>query len=93
MCVVWGLVNYREQALLKRRIVVSSQGALRVLVSSYCCSSYGAVNHFSFLGPFSSSFYGGMPGSRSGWASEQGEGGGDRRFLERKLGKRITFEM
>jgi hypothetical protein len=29
-----------------------------VLVSSYCCSSYGAVNPFSSLGPFSSSFIG-----------------------------------
>jgi hypothetical protein len=33
-----------------------------------------------------------MPGSESGseWVEEQGEGG---RFLERKLGKGITFEM
>jgi hypothetical protein len=29
-----------------------------VLVSSYCCSSYGAANPFSFLGTFSSSFIG-----------------------------------
>jgi hypothetical protein len=29
-----------------------------VLVSSYCCSSYGAANPFNFLGPFSSSFIG-----------------------------------
>jgi hypothetical protein len=37
----------------------------------------------------------GMPGqgSRSGWVDEQGEGGWDRRFLEGKLGKGITFEM
>jgi hypothetical protein len=37
----------------------------------------------------------GMPGagSRSGWVGEQGEGGEDRRFSERKLGKGITFEM
>jgi hypothetical protein len=33
------------------------------------------------------------PGSRSGRVGEQGERGGDRRFLERKLGKGITFEM
>jgi hypothetical protein len=33
-------------------------GALGVLVSSYCCSSYGAANPFSSLGPFSSSFIG-----------------------------------
>jgi hypothetical protein len=26
-------------------------------------------------------------GSRSGWVGKQGEGGGDRVFLERKLGK------
>jgi hypothetical protein len=37
--------------------------------------------------------YRGMPGSRSGWVGEQGQWGGDRRFSERKLGKRITFEM
>ena len=29
-----------------------------VLVASHCCSSYGAVNPFSFLGPFSGSFLG-----------------------------------
>jgi hypothetical protein len=29
----------------------------------------------------------------SGWVGEQGEGGGDREFLEGKLGKGITFEM
>jgi hypothetical protein len=29
-----------------------------VLVSSYCCSSYGAANPFSSLGTFSSSFIG-----------------------------------
>jgi hypothetical protein len=34
-----------------------------------------------------------VPGSRSGWVREQGEGGGDRGFAERKLGKGITFEM
>jgi hypothetical protein len=35
------------------------------------------------------------PGSRSGWIGEQGEGGAQRprRFMERKLGKGITFEM
>jgi hypothetical protein len=39
--------------------------------------------------------YRGMPGpgSRSGWVGEQGEEGGYRGFLERKLGKGITFEM
>jgi hypothetical protein len=29
-----------------------------VLVGSYCCSSYGAVNPFNSLGPFSSSSIG-----------------------------------
>jgi hypothetical protein len=35
------------------------------------------------------------PGSGSGWVGEQGDGvgGGDRGFVERKLGKGITFEM
>ena len=33
------------------------------------------------------------PGSRSGWVGEQGKGGGDRGFSERKLGKGIAFEM
>jgi hypothetical protein len=33
------------------------------------------------------------PGSRSRWAEEQGEEGGYKRFLERKLGKGIAFEM
>jgi hypothetical protein len=33
------------------------------------------------------------PGSGSGWVGEQWEGGGDRGFSERKLGKGITFEM
>jgi hypothetical protein len=39
--------------------------------------------------------YRGMPGprSRSGWVGKQEEGGGDRGFLERKLGKGIAFEM
>jgi hypothetical protein len=39
--------------------------------------------------------YRGMPGpgSRCGWVGEQGEVGGDRGFLERKLGNGITFEM
>ena len=39
--------------------------------------------------------YRGMPGpgSGSGWAGEQGEGGEDRGFLEGKLGKGMTFEM
>jgi hypothetical protein len=39
--------------------------------------------------------YRGMPGpgSWSGWVGEQEEGRGDRRFLEGKLGKGITFEM
>jgi hypothetical protein len=37
----------------------------------------------------------GMPGSggRNEWVGEQGERGGDRGFSERKVGKRITFEM
>ena len=39
-------------------LVVYSLGALRVLVSSYCCCSYRAANPFSFLGTFSSSFIG-----------------------------------
>jgi hypothetical protein len=36
-----------------------------------------------------------MPGqgSRSGWVGEQGEGGGDRRVLEGKLGKEVIFKM
>jgi hypothetical protein len=36
-----------------------------------------------------------MPGpeSRNGWVVEQGEGGGDRGFMEEKPGKGITFEM
>jgi hypothetical protein len=33
------------------------------------------------------------PGSRRGWVGEQGEWGGDKGFLEEKLGKEITFEM
>jgi hypothetical protein len=33
------------------------------------------------------------PGSRSGWDSELGEEGEDRRFLEGKLGNGITFKM
>jgi hypothetical protein len=33
------------------------------------------------------------PGSGSGWVGEQGEGDGNRVFLERKPGKGITFEM
>jgi hypothetical protein len=37
--------------------------------------------------------YRGIPGSRSGWVGEQGEWGGDRGFLKRKLGKRIRFEI
>jgi hypothetical protein len=39
--------------------------------------------------------YRGMPGSGSWsrWVGEQGEGEGDRGFLERKLGKRIACEM
>ena len=39
--------------------------------------------------------YRGMPGpgSGSGWVGEQEEGGRDRGFLERKLGKGIAFEM
>ena len=36
-------------------LVVQSLGALGVLVSSYCCSSYESANPFSSLGPFSSS--------------------------------------
>jgi hypothetical protein len=39
--------------------------------------------------------YRGMPrpGRESGWVGEQGEWGGDRRVLEGKTGKGITFEM
>jgi hypothetical protein len=33
------------------------------------------------------------PGSRSRWVGEEGEGRGERGFLEGKLGKGITFEM
>jgi hypothetical protein len=56
----------------------------------------GLVGHRGRRGPWSCEDsmppYGGMPGpkSGSGWVGEQGEGGGDRGFLERKLGK---FEM
>ena len=32
-------------------------------------------------------------GSRSGWVGEQGEGGWDKRFLEVKSGKGITFKI
>jgi hypothetical protein len=32
------------------------------------------------------------PGN-SGWVGKHGKVGGDREFLERKLGKGITFEM
>jgi hypothetical protein len=32
-------------------------------------------------------------GSRSWWVREQGDGGEDRGFSERKLGKGIVFEM
>jgi hypothetical protein len=39
-------------------IDVLSQGALGVLVSSYCCFCYRAANSFSSLGTFSSSFTG-----------------------------------
>jgi hypothetical protein len=31
------------------------------------------------------------PGSRSGWVKEQGEVGGRRRFLERKLEKELEM--
>jgi hypothetical protein len=36
-----------------------------------------------------------MPGTKSGsaWFGEQGEGGEDRGFLERKQGKLIAFEI
>jgi hypothetical protein len=39
--------------------------------------------------------YRGMPGTESGngWVGKQGEGGGDRGFLEGKLRKGTTFEM
>jgi hypothetical protein len=39
--------------------------------------------------------YRGMPGPRSGsgWVGEQGEAGGDRGILERKMENGITFEM
>jgi hypothetical protein len=33
------------------------------------------------------------PGVGSGWVGEQEEEGGDRGFLERKLGKSIIFDM
>jgi hypothetical protein len=33
------------------------------------------------------------PGSKSGWVGEQGNMGGYRGFLVRKLGKGIAFEM
>jgi hypothetical protein len=34
-----------------------------------------------------------ISGNGSGWVGEQGKGGGDRSFLEGKLGKGIIFEM
>ena len=39
--------------------------------------------------------YSGMPkpGSRNQLVGEQGEGGGEKVFLEGKLGNEITFEM
>jgi hypothetical protein len=39
--------------------------------------------------------YRGLPGPErgSGWVGEQVEEGRDRRFLEEKLGKGITFEI
>jgi hypothetical protein len=39
--------------------------------------------------------YKGMPGPGSGseWVGEQGQGEGDRGFLEGKLGKGIAFKM
>ena len=37
-------------------VVCLVPGSSEVLVGSYCCSSYGAVNPFSSLGPFSGSF-------------------------------------
>jgi hypothetical protein len=48
---------------LESLLVYSSVGGLvpgssGVLVGSYCCSSYGAANPFSYLGTFSSSFTG-----------------------------------
>jgi hypothetical protein len=49
------------------------------------------LQRFYAPGSNSSSWLG--PGSRSGWVREQAEGRGDRGFLERKLGKGITFEM
>jgi hypothetical protein len=36
-------------------LVFLSLEALSVLLGSYCCSSYGAANPFSSLGPFSNS--------------------------------------
>ena len=33
------------------------------------------------------------PGLGNGCVGEQGDGGGDRGFLERKIGKGITFKM
>jgi hypothetical protein len=44
MCILW--------------LVVYPLGALRLLVISYCCSSYGAAKPVSSLGPFCSSFIG-----------------------------------
>ena len=34
-----------------------------------------------------------VPGSRSGWAGEKEEKGRDRKVLEGKLGKGLTFKM
>jgi hypothetical protein len=39
---------------------VTNSGGGRVLVSSYCCSSYRVADLFSSLGTFSSSFIGAL---------------------------------
>ena len=48
------ICSWRHKSHHVYSLVIQSQGALGVLVSSQCCSSYGAANPFSSLGPFSS---------------------------------------
>jgi hypothetical protein len=59
----------------------------------------GLIGHHGRRGPWSCEGsmpqYRGMPGpgSWNGWVGEQGKGGGNRGFSERKLGKGTVFEM
>jgi hypothetical protein len=53
-------------------LVPGSSGGGGVLVSSYCCSSYRAADHFSCLGTFSGSFIGNPVFARN-WHSLTGD--------------------